>query len=216
VAYSINYVYDFMRYIVRKQRGVMLSIPEAMQSLDLGQLDAVETWFSAYGETQQLHDAIRKLRVYQPFTSDAAGIVTFPDDYTHLIGTPFTIFGSSVTQVTFFEEDEFAFALTNQVRVVSDDYPIVVNVANGFSIYPQHLQIGAYWYLRRPATPILAFTTSGIDGRTITYDPINSVQLEFSDSYINNIIARSLAYVGVNMNEDGVTAFAEMYNKETQ
>jgi hypothetical protein len=213
MAYSINYVYDFMRYIVKKQRGVMISIPEAMQALDTGQLDAVETWFSAYGETQQLHDAIRKLRVYQPFTSDNAGIVTFPDDYTHLIGTPFTIFGSSVTQVTFFEEDEFAFALTNQVRVVSNDYPIVVNVANGFSIYPQQLQIGAYWYLRRPATPILAVTTVG---RTITYDPINSVQLEFSDSYINNIIGRSLVYVGVNMNEQDVSTFAEMYNKETQ
>src|SRR6478752_2350091 len=146
---NINEIYNFLVYIVRKQRGVMLSIPEAMQALDTGQLDSVETWFSQYGENQIIHDAIRKLRVYQPFTTDSSGFITFQPDYIHLFGAPFTIYGSTVTQMTFPEEDEFAFALTNQVRPVSNDYPIAMNTNNGLSIYPQQTQIGAYWYLRR-------------------------------------------------------------------
>lgn len=202
-----------MRFIVNKQRGVFLTIPQAMDALDTGQLDAVETWFASYGETQQIHDAIRKLRVYQPYTSDSGGIVTFPDDYIHLLGTPFTVTGSTVNTVKFVEEDEISFLMTSQLRPIDNSYPVAVNNSNGFSIYPQQVQSGAYWMLKRPATPVLATSTSG---RTITYLPNSSTQLEFSDMYINNIIARSLVYVSVFMSEQQVTAFAVSYNQETK
>jgi hypothetical protein len=213
MARSINDIYNFMRFIVNKQRGVFLTIPQAMDALDTGQLDAVETWFASYGETQQIHDAIRKLRVYQPYTSDSGGIVTFPDDYIHLLGTPFTVTGSTVNTVKFVEEDEISFLMTSQLRPIDNSYPVAVNNSNGFSIYPQQVQSGAYWMLKRPATPVLATSTSG---RTITYLPNSSTQLEFSDMYINNIIARSLVYVSVFMSEQQVTAFAVSYNQETK
>ncbi len=191
----------------------MLSINEAMAALDTGQLDSVEAWFAEYGETQTIHDAIRKLRVYQSFTSDSSGVVTFVDDYLHLFGVPFTFYGSTVTQLTFVQEDEFATAMTSQLRAVTNEYPIAVDNSNGFTIYPQQTQIGAYWYLKRPATPVLAYTQVG---RVITYDAGASTQLEFSDAYINNIIARALIYVGINMSEREIATFAAAYNEETK
>lgn len=202
-----------MVYIVGKQRGVMLTITEAMQALDSGQLDAVEDWFKDYGQTQTIHDAIRKLRVYQPFTSDSGGIVTFPDNYIHILGSPFTVTGSTVNPVKFVEEDEYATLAVSQLRPISNDYPIAVNSSGGFALYPQQVQIGAYWMLKRPATPVLAYTQVG---RAITYDTTGSTQLEFTDMYINNVIARSLIYVAVNMSEQDVAAFAVAYNQETK
>ena len=62
MAYNINDVYNFLTFIVRKERGVFITIPEAMQTLDNAQLEATEDWFTGYGATQILHDAIRKLR----------------------------------------------------------------------------------------------------------------------------------------------------------
>lgn len=210
---NIYQIYQFFVYLVRKQiGGSLLTIQEAMQALNSGQLDAVETWFADYGVNQKIHDAIRQLRVYQPFTSDSSGMVTYPSDYLHSLGTPFTVYGSAVTNPTFKNEDEVAFALTSKLRPVDMENPMIVNTATGFSIYPQATQVGAYWYLRLPAAPVLGYTQNG---REITYDQSTSTQLEFTDVYVNNILARALQYVGVNMSENEISAFANVYNKET-
>lgn len=213
MARNINDLYNLERYIVRKERGVFLTISNFNQNMDAGLLDAVEFWWEQYGVDQKIHDAIRPLRVYQPFTSDSSGFVAFPSNYLHLIGTPFTVSGSSVTHPTWVNEDELPFALTSQLRAVTNDYPLLVDSSTGFSVYPQTTQIGAYFYLRRPASPILAVT---ISGRTQTYDSANSVQVELNESYWNNVVARSLKYAGINMSEQEVFQFSEMYNQETK
>jgi len=176
-------------------------------------MDCYEEWFKPYGANQEIHDALRPFRVYQQFTSSSAGFVTFPSDYLHLLGQPFTVTGSTVNRISFVNEDELPFALTSQLRPVTTSYPIAVDTATGFSIYPQSTQTGFYNYLRRPATPVYAYSQVG---RVISYDSAASTQLEWSDVYINNIIARSLRYVGINMDENGISQFAEQYSKENQ
>lgn len=210
---SINDLYNFYQYVVRKERGVFVTIPQFNANMDGGQMDAFMEYFKGYGENQEVHDALRVFKVYQPFTSSAAGFVTYPSNYFHLLGSPFTVTGSTVNTLKFVNEDELSFALTSQLRAVTTAYPIGVDTSTGFSIYPQSTQSGAYFYLRRPATPVLAYTQSG---RTITYDSANSVQLEWGETYWNNILAKALRYSGVNMDEKGISDFAEMYNKETQ
>lgn len=213
MARTIENIVDFMQYIVRKERGVYLTIPKATANLDAAQLDAFEQWFKLYGVSQEIHDAIRPFRVYQTFTSDFAGFVTYPSNCIHLLGQPFTLTGSTVNRISFVNEDELPFALTSQLRAISNTYPIGVDMATGFSIYPQQVQIGAYFYLRRPVTPVYAYIQSG---RSFLYDAANSVQLEWTDNYINGIIARALKYVSISMDEAGVYQFADQYDKETK
>lgn len=212
MARNISNLYDFYLYVVRKERGVFVSPSQFNANMDAAQLDCVEEWFTGYGEDQKLHDALRKFRVYYPFTSNAAGFVTFPDDYIHLLGQPFTVTGSTVNRVDFKNEDETPFELTSQLRPVSNTYPIAQDTSVGFSVYPQQSQIGFFNYLRRPAIPVFAYTQVG---RVITYDAGNSVQLEFTDVYINHILARGLWYAGVNMNEKEISDFSQNYNQQT-
>ena len=213
MAYNINDVYNQMIFIVRKERGVFVTIPEAMQTLDNAQLEAVEEWFSTYGTTQIIHDAIRKLRVQKSFTSDSTGLVTFDSDYLHLIGGAYTVSGSTINNVRFLNEDELALALKSQLRLVSDSNPIAIDASVGFKLYPAAIQSGFYNYLRRPATPVLGFTQSG---RTITYNSGTSTQLEFTDVYINNIISRALKFWGINMAEQDIQQFAQIQTQETK
>jgi len=213
MAYNINDVYNFLVFIVRKERGVFITIPEAMQTIDNAQLEATEDWFSQYGVTQIIHDAIRKLRSQVQFTSASDGQVAFASDYLHMIGNPYTVTGSTINAVRFVNEDELPFALTSQLRPVSTAKPIAKDTAVGFQIYPQSTQTGFYNYLRRPATPVLGYTQTG---RTITYNPNTSVQLEFTDVYINNIIARALKFWGINMAEQDIQQFAQLQTQETK
>jgi hypothetical protein len=213
MAYNNNDVYNFLVFIVRKERGVFITIPEAMQTIDNAQLEATEDWFSQYGVTQIIHDAIRKLRSQVQFTSASDGQVTFGSDYLHMIGNPYTVTGSTINAVRFVNEDELPFALTSQLRPVSTAKPIAKDTAVGFQIYPQSTQTGFYNYLRRPATPVLGYTQAG---RTITYNPNTSTQLEFTDVYINNIIARALKFWGINMAEQDIQQFAQLQTQETK
>lgn len=213
MARTIFSLYELSRYIVSKERGVYLTIPDFNQNMDAGLLDAVEFWFQGYGENQTLHDAIRPLRTYQPFTSSSAGFVTFPSDYAHLLGNPYTVYGSTVTNGRFINEDEFISATTSQLRSLDSSNPVFLDSATGFWIYPQTTQVGAYWYLRRPLSPVLAYTQVG---RAITYDSANSVQVELNEMYWNNVVARSLKYAGINMDEEAVSEFAEKYQEETK
>jgi hypothetical protein len=213
MAYNINDVYNFLVFIVRKERGVFITIPEAMQTIDNAQLEATEDWFSQYGVTQIIHDAIRKLRSQVQFTSASDGQVVFASDYLHMIGNPYTVTGSTINAVRFVNEDELPFALTSQLRPVSTSKPIAKDTSVGFQIYPQSTQTGFYNYLRRPVTPVLGYTQTG---RTITYDPNTSTQLEFTDVYINNIIARALKFWGINMAEQDIQQFAQLQTQETK
>lgn len=213
MAYNINDIYNQMLFIVRKERGVFVTVNEAMQTLDNAQLEATEEWFSTYGATQIIHDAIRKLRVQKSFTSDSTGLVTFDADYLHLIGGAYTVSGSTINNVRFLNEDELALALKSQLRVVSTSNPIAIDASVGFRLYPASTQSGFYNYLRRPATPVLGYTQSG---RTITYDPNTSTQLEFTDVYINNIISRALKFWGINMAEQDIQQFAQIQTQETK
>lgn len=213
MAYNINDVYNFLTFIVRKERGVFITIPEAMQTLDNAQLEATEDWFAGYGATQILHDAIRKLRTQVQFTSASDGMVTFASDYLHMIGNPYTVTGSTINAVRFVNEDELPYALTSQLRPVSSSKPIAKDSSVGFQLYPQFLQTGFYNYLRRPNTPVLGYTQSG---RTITYNPNTSTQLEFTDVYINNIISRALKFWGINMAEQDIQQFAQLQTQETK
>lgn len=213
MAYNINDIYNQMLFIVRKERGVFVTVNEAMQTLDNAQLEATEEWFSTYGATQIIHDAIRKLRVQKSFTSDSTGLVTFDADYLHLIGGAYTVSGSTINNVRFLNEDELALALKSQLRAVSTSNPIAIDASVGFRLYPAATQSGFYNYLRRPAAPVLGYTQSG---RTITYDPNTSTQLEFTDVYINNIISRALKFWGINMAEQDIQQFAQIQTQETK
>lgn len=212
MARSISDIVNFIQYLVRKERGIFLLPSQCTANLDTAQLDVFEGYFKLYGMNQEIHDALRKFRVYYQFASDASGFVTYPADYQHIVGPAFTVTGSTVQEIIPKNEDEFIGALLSQMRPVSLSAPISRETTTGFSIYPQSLQIGFFTYLKRPATPVYAYTQVG---RAITYDAANSTQLEWEDSYINAIIARSLKYVGLNMSEQEISQFAEVYSQQT-
>ena len=213
MARNLENIVDLYRYILRKERGAFITLPEVTANLDAGQLDALEGYFKLYGINQEVHDALRPFRVYYQFTTDSGGFVTYPSGYLHILGTAFTVSGSTVNEITFPNEDEWVSAINSQLRPIGLQSPIARDTNTGFSILPQTTQIGFFTYIRRPNTPVYATTQNG---RAISFDAGNSVELEWSDVYINNIIAKGLRYAGVNMNEQGISQFAEMYNKETQ
>jgi hypothetical protein len=125
----------------------------------------------------------------------------------HLFPNVFTVTGSMVNNVRFVGEDEWIKATKSQLRAASTANPIAREYGNGFKLYPETTQIGKVTYLRRPNTPVYAYTLSGTANRTVTYNSAGTTQLEWGDVEINKIIAKVLGYLGVNLSEGDMTQF---------
>lgn len=201
-----------MQFLIRKELGSFVNISQALEVLTAAQLDRYEYDFGKYQIDQTVVDALSPFKVRTQFTSASDGQVTMPTDYQHLLGGVFTVFGSTVNTVHFVNDDELSDALTNQLRAVTTGRPIAVDSALGFQLYPQIQQTGFYTYLRLPVTPVYAYTQVG---RVITYDPANSVQLEYYDVYIDNIISRAMGYLGIYLDDQAVQQFAQLQEQQT-
>jgi hypothetical protein len=213
MARSINDIYSLMLNVFRKERGVFLSVSQAMSYLDAAQLEKFEEDFKQYKINQTISDSLSVFKVTNlQFTSSTSGGVVFPDDYMHFLDDIFTVTGSTINKCTQLKEDEKADALTGQLRPISTSNPQYENSDVGVQLYPQSQQTGFYSYLRRPITPVLAYTQVG---RAITYNSATSTQLEWYDNYIDNVISRALAYGGINMNEEQIIQFSQLKQNQT-
>ncbi len=110
-------------------------------------------------------------------------------------------------------EAEWVNAVNSQLRPATLSSPIARDTNDGFNLFPYATQNGIFTYLRRPATPVLGFTQVG---RVVTYNPNTSTQLEWTDSYINDLIARALKYLGLNMSDAELSQFAQVYEQQTK
>lgn len=198
--------------LLRKER---LDIP-THQIIDefthLAQLDYYESEYKKYGETQVEQDSLAPFKVSYPFTSDDKGLVPWPVDYGHFI-SGFTITYDNKRQlairhkIQLVQEDRLSEALSNQVRVVSSEYPIATSTGTNLVLFPRATASGKLFYFRSPAAPKLAYT---LTGRTLVYDQLNSVQLLWGEPSIRQVMMRVLGYLGLNLNEATIIQFGQL------
>jgi hypothetical protein len=218
---DINTIYEQMRFIVRKERGIYVTIDEAMQTLDSCQLDIFENLFADFEKNQKIHDGLRPFSKSQSFTASSTGQVGYQDDYMHFTGNAVTVVGSTLYKIKWTNSDEWADATRSQLRQPTPTMAIAKdlgkddlnNNVGGFQLCPFQALYGQYDYLRRPATPVLAYIQVG---RTITYDAGASTQLEWQDNYINSIMFAALSYWGINMSENDLVQYTELQKQQTQ
>lgn len=204
VARGIDAIHNLITFIERKQTGVYHSHEEIDAALNAGQLEFVKESYK-----NKDYDALDLIKVSGfALTSDTVGKVTYPSDFLYQL----TVFAGTLPApipIREVEEDELPDAILSQLRPISTAKPIYVDTARGITIFPQTVYPVILYYFRLPATPKYGYLQTG---RVITYDPTSSTQLEFYDIFIDRIIAKALAYLGINTSEDDVIKFGQIEN----
>jgi hypothetical protein len=216
---NISDLHNFIQFIERKERLSVHTHPEIDNALDAAQMDVFKDYHNIYLQTGKLPDALLPFKTTYSFTKTTCplGLITMPSGNQQTISGKVVIFNNSLgipvdKEIRFVDEDELIEALNSQLRPVSKKAPVGVNNNATIILYPAEAQAGVITYLKRPATPVYAYTQSG---RAITYDALTSTQLEFSDLYLDKIIAKTLSYLGINLNEQSITQFGMIKDKET-
>lgn len=215
---DLNSVYDLTNYIIRKQRGAFQTYPELDNIFNLGQLDLLSEYNDEYALTGKINNAVEPFKKNLQFTltTSAGGLITIPTDYLYPLMS-YTQWYDNTAQETkfgevrFYNENEWINAVNSQLRPATLRKPAAKVIAGKVELYPQKPNVGILNYLKKPNAPVYSYTQVG---RVITYNPLTSTQLEWLDMQIPKLIMKALSYIGINLNEQLITQFAETKEKQ--
>lgn len=215
---DLNVVYDLTNYIIRKQRGASQTYPELDNIFNLGQLDLLSEYNDEYALTGKINNALSPFKKDYQFTlaTSVGGYVTVPTDYLYPLMSYTQTYNNTtqeteLNEVRFYNENEWINAIKSQLRPATIQKPAAKIIAGQMELYPKKANTGILNYIKIPNAPFYSYTQVG---RDITYDANTSVQLEWLDMQIPKVIMAALSYIGINLNEQAITAFSEAKEKE--
>lgn len=229
---NINDVHRVILFILDKEQQGFVTHGEIDDMLDRAQMVLINQYFNnprmplaaqpqAYSENQRIHDSLSAFKERYIFTTadTVSGVLTLPVDFMHLLSLYTTVFNATLARnvyssIQILNEEELIERLESQVIPVGADDPIgIMNKQNKIQLFPETPKAGGCFYLRKPVKPVFGYTQSG---RTVTYSSGTSVQLEWRQSDIQNIIVIALQYLGINLSAQDVVQFAEVKSQQGQ
>lgn len=206
MAVPINEAHDFIRSLLKKNKGGFVSPADIDRVLNRAVSDFISAIIFRFRSTREFnYDHLLTKRQTFNITSGTGGLFTLPDDYFEGL----TIYVSSngvQKEGTIYNWDEFL-EVTNSTIITPDlNYPAATifldstNVAK-IQVAPVPTDASTYVYtlvyVKKP-TPAEYKYTPNANG-TFTFNPTGSVNLDISDRFLGDIYARALMYLGINL-----------------
>ena len=159
-------------------------------------------------------DDMKAFKEMMPNRTVAAGVMLYPSGYVHRDAITYnfskTINGTPTSlprPVEVLRGSEFASREGNYTKRPTLQNPICTFRSDGVHVRPITITAVDFSYFRFPTTPIFAYIES--DGY-ITYDAVNSIELEWPEDEKIVIMRRCLEYIGVNLREADITNYANV------
>lgn len=162
---------------------------------------------------------VMKMRTYpirgkQEIVFDATGFAGFPEDHIYPIRMTSVVVLQTQPDVKkrtvnydILDDGHIGGRLASSISAPSANYPVVEITKDGFQRHPESLGTLAATlvYYRFPRKPVYAFTLSS--GREV-YDAGNSVQFEWPELSLTQVVSRVLKYMGINFRDADIVGAA--------
>jgi hypothetical protein len=174
-----------------------------------------------YELTKKIGHDLRHFLVYMgrdlpPLMVDANGFATLPADCYYPSAFRFKyVKGTDVRYVAvdLVSDEQFFDRQNDYITKPTMKHPVCNVVGDLVRFEPRNLKYVEFDYLRRPNDCYFAVDSSlGYNA----YDPVNSVQLEWDDVNIIDIISLLLERIGVNMTREDIKVFGEKFKVQGQ
>jgi len=202
---NIQEAFDYLNFWVNKYTGAFFTVSELELLIDRGQMSLYEDLQPKYATSQRIKDALSPFRdVY----------VIVPQDRNYLNLTELRIYFQISNRIVWYSvpminDDVWATSSNSQINPVSTTSPLGEQTSKGtFRLSPVHAYNGEVVFLRRPVAPVFGYTI--ISGRVIVYNPNTSVQLEWSENWINAVLVKALSSIGINLSNQEIQNYSEI------
>lgn len=211
---SINDVHNLVYFIAAKQQASFPSPNEFNSYANLANIELFNYYNDERskmlikvktGESLYVPPILSNFVVYQMPVTPSLGVIQQPDGYLYdleLISAP------SVGLQTYIKKVDYD-KVTNYINSSFDNptnlNPIFVELADTLVIYPNSLNNIRLTYLKQPNNVLWAYTL--VNNRPV-YDPVNSIDFEFSGTELNRIVARVLKYMSISIRDNELEQYA--------
>jgi hypothetical protein len=173
--------------------------------------------YAQYYKTQRISDALSKfisdpIDLAIPTSGATAGKYTTPSDLFH-VDSVMRVVGTEQYPVVRVEKDRLANHLSSKIEPPTSTFPIYTEYDSYLQFYPKNLGTAVLVYLKAPRKSFWAYTL--VSGRPV-YDAASSVQPEWSDVDLDNIIYLALQDIAMNMKDGQLQQFAQIQTNEAK
>lgn len=211
MAIPISDVHDFIRTIIKKNRGGFVSPNDIDRAVNRGVSDfisAVITKFKRTGKFEYDHLLVKRAS----FSIAAGGAVqSLPSDYVEGL-TIYVLNDGVLTEGTIYSWDEFLEVKNSKILAPDLSYPIAtiyIDTAGFPKIEFAPVPVtGTYSYtfvyMRKPPKAVYTYnTTNG----NITFNPSGAfVDIDLDDRYFTDIVSRALMYIGISLKDNDIAS----------
>lgn len=136
---------------------------------------------------------------------DPTGKAIKPTDFVQTSSVRYW-YGTKQVGVDFANDGDLEEFLGTELLAPTKQYPVYAIYYDKIQFYPKDLVRVEFTYLRKPVTPVWGYTT--VNSRPV-YDAATSVDFEFPEENINEIVARIVKLWGINIREQQVQQYAQ-------
>ena len=210
MAIPISDVHDFIRTIIKKNRGGFVSPNDIDRAVNRGVSDwlsAVIYKFKRTGKFEYDHLLVKR----STFSVTAGNYIqALPADYIEGL-TIYVVNDGSLIEGTIYSWDEFYEVKNSKILTPDLAYPIATIYIDSAGLpkieFAPIPVSGTYTYtlvyMRKPAKAEYKYiTTNG----NITYVDANSVNIDLDDRYFTDIVTRALMYIGISLKDSDIAS----------
>jgi hypothetical protein len=227
---TADVAYRTMQYAINKNQGGYLSPSDfnlVIHQASLSYLDFLLGEFQTYqvgrpvSKVQySMNENVRNsltalIDVPTTLTIDNTGLAPYPDDYQQTDA----MWDASMNRIRFVPQHKLYSYLSSQIDPVSTN-PIYLLESDGFRFYPNitynnvALSTAKLSYVHTPRQITWGYTLDA-NGLPV-YNPATSIDPEWYDADMLDVIARALALVGVNLESPQIEQYANMIKQAGQ
>ena len=215
---NINEIYQLIQYRANKSGFLGNISPNDFNLIfPRAEIKYFNSLYAQYYKTQRISDALSRffsdpIDLTIPTTGSTAGKNTFPNDLFHVDAIT-RVVGTEQYPIVRVEKDRLANHLSSKIEAPTSTFPIYTEYKTYLQFYPKDLGTAVLVYLKAPTTSVWAYTL--VSGRPV-YNAGASVQPEWNQTDLDNIIYLALQDVAQNMKDGQLQQFSQLETQQAK
>jgi len=214
---NINKFKEYVDFVSNKVQDGAPSPREFNEAANRAQMQVFEKDRAIFIQEELSSDFIKEFLKRKIFSGPfVGGEFTVPADFEHISDIRSYRVDSGgkgrPTKVNSVKSADWGEILSSALNEPTETFPKYNHFGKVIRIAPITLTSVAFEYFRTPIAPVWAFTT--VNGRSV-YDASNSTDFEWGEYAMNNVAAYYLQLIGVNLKDNELSNFAQVYKQET-
>lgn len=217
---QIFYIFEYLRFLMNKDatywksnEDICIALHQAQLSLFMERVGNPAKYQVGHPIPPQSYQVTKKISAdLQPFVREVESVLVngefdLPDSFVYPTSLRKAKDGRDIEIL---DDDKIAQRFSSLVKPITPEFPVAEITGSGYRVYPNTLTKYYLKYLKLPLKPKYVTTLEGDDE---VYDDVNSVDLEWGEIAVNEIVNRALAILGLNVKDTQIQQFAN-YQKQ--